>query len=56
MAAGQVQNVEFTWLSQVLKSEPDYFAEQKRELLYEWSNGRVFRGDPRKVATAYPTA
>lgn len=51
---GVVRQVSFTWMSKLLEKEPDYYAELRRERLYEFSNGRVIRGDPRKVATAYP--
>ena len=54
MAYGQVTTVSFTWLSKLLEKEPDYYAGLKDEKLYEFSNGREFRGDPRKRATAYP--
>lgn len=54
MAAGQVRTVETTLLTEILKAEPEFYALRKREKLYEWSNGKVYRGDPRKEATAYP--
>lgn len=51
---GQVQNRTFTLLSKILAADPDFYAKRKKELLYEFSNGREFRGDPNRVATAYP--
>jgi len=51
---GVVRQVNFTWLSKLLESDPDFYAKQKKELLYEFNNGKEFRGDPRRVATAYP--
>jgi hypothetical protein len=51
---GQVVTTQRTWLSKVLEADPDFFAKRKDEKLYEFSNGKQFRGDPRKVATAYP--
>ncbi|MBT1154358.1 hypothetical protein J1C56_02005 [Aminobacter anthyllidis] len=54
MATGDVRTVSFTWLSVILKAEPEFYAKRKDERLYEWSNGREFRGDPRRVGTAYP--
>jgi hypothetical protein len=54
MAYGQVTTVTFTWLSKLLEKDPDYYAGLKRETLYEFSNGKKFVDDPRRVATAYP--
>lgn len=51
---GQVRSVTYNWRSEVLKADPRFYAKRKDELFYEWSNGRQFRGDPTKVATAYP--
>jgi hypothetical protein len=54
MAAGEVRTVETSWLTHVLKADPDFYAKRRDEKLYEFSNGREFRGDPRRIATAYP--
>lgn len=54
MASGDVRTIEFSWLELVLKAEPDFYAKRRREKLFEFSNGREFRGDPAKVNTAYP--
>jgi hypothetical protein len=54
MASGDVRNIEIAWRTIVLKAEPEFHANRKKELLYEFSNGKQFRGDPTKVATAYP--
>lgn len=51
---GQVRTVTFDWRSIVLEAEPEFYANRRNELLYEFSNGREYRGDPNKVATAYP--
>lgn len=51
--AQQVRNTERSWLSIVLKADPTFYADRKNEKLYEFTN-REFRGDPNKVATAYP--
>lgn len=51
---GQVKTVEFDWRAIVLKADPTFYRDRKDELLYEFSNGRQFRGDPSKIATAYP--
>jgi hypothetical protein len=53
LADGNVKNVTFTLLSQILKSEPDFYANRKKEKLYEFT-GKTFRGDPNRVNTAYP--
>ena len=53
-ADAQVRTVEISWLSVILKADPDFYAKRKDEKLYEFSNGRVIRGNPNKVATAYP--
>jgi hypothetical protein len=50
----EVRTVEISWLSVILKADPDFYAKRKDEKLYEFSNGRVIRGNPNKVATAYP--
>ena len=54
MASGDVQTRSFNWLEVVLKADPEFYAKRKRELLWEFSNGREFRGDPDKINTAYP--
>jgi len=54
MPDGDVKNIEFSWWSIVLKADPDFYAKRKREKLFEFSNGRQFRGDPNKINTAYP--
>lgn len=54
MAIGEVRNVVTTWLSKILKGDPEFYADRRNEKLYEFSNGREFRGDPRRVGTAYP--
>jgi hypothetical protein len=51
---GQVVTTQRTWLSKVLEADPDFYAKRKDELLYKFSNGKEFRGDPNRVATAYP--
>lgn len=51
---GQVRTIEFDWRSIVLKHDTTFYADRKDELLYEFSNGRQFRGDPNKIGTAYP--
>jgi len=56
VTVGVVRNIQFTWLSVILRADGDFYAKRKDELLYEWSNGRQFRGDPNKVGTAYPDA
>lgn len=56
MVVGRVTSRTITWLSEVLKADPEFFAKRKDEKLYEFSNGRQFRGDPNKVGTAYPDA
>lgn len=38
----------------MLKADPNFYTDRKKELLYEFSDGRQFRGDPNKIATAYP--
>lgn len=54
MARGDVQSRTFTWLSKILEKHPDYYADKKDHKLFEFSNGKEFRGDPAKVNTAYP--
>ena len=53
MARGDVKTRRVNWLTLVLEKIPDYFADKKDVKLYEFSNGREFRGDPEKVGTAY---
>lgn len=52
-ADGKVKNITFNLMSQILKAEPDFYANRRREKLWEFTN-RVFVGDPNKVNTAYP--
>jgi hypothetical protein len=54
MASGIVQTRTFNWLEIVLQADPDFYGNRKREKLWEFSNGKEFRGDPNKVNTAYP--
>lgn len=49
-----VQTKEISWRTLILQRDPNYYADQKREKIYEFSNGKVFRGDHAKVGTAYP--
>lgn len=56
MPEGEVRTVLRSWLAVILEKDPEFHARRKDEKLYEFSNGREFRGDPRKVATAYPDA
>lgn len=51
---GEVRTTERTWRDIVLKADPNFYTDRKKELLYEFSDGRQFRGDPNKIATAYP--
>lgn len=51
---GEVRTVEYNWRTVILQSDPDFYAKRKNELLFEFSNGRQFRGDPNKRNTAYP--
>lgn len=53
LADAAVKNVTFNLMSQILKAEPDFYANRRREKLWEFTN-REFRGDPNKVNTAYP--
>lgn len=52
----RVRYVEKTYISEVLRADPQFYADQRDVLLYKFSNGREFRGDPTKVATAYPSS
>lgn len=54
MAIGDVRTIERPWLSLIIEKDPEFFAKRKDELLFEFSNGRQFRGDPNKRNTAYP--
>lgn len=54
MAIGEVRNVVRTWLSYILKADPEFYSQRRDEKLWEFSNGREFRGDPNRVGTAYP--
>jgi len=54
MASGDVRTRTFNWLEVVVKADPHFYSDRKNEKLFEFSNGREFRGDPRKVNTAYP--
>ena len=44
----RTKTVERTWKSLVLKADPDFEAERRREPEYEFSNGRVFKADRAK--------
>jgi len=46
MSTTGTRSVNRTWKSIVLAADPDFEAEKKRELEYEMSNGREFRGNP----------
>lgn len=54
MPAGEVRTVEFSLMQVILKADPEFYARRKDEKLFEFSNGREFRGDPNKRNTAYP--
>ncbi len=51
-----VQTKEVSWRTEILRADPEFYAKQKREVLWEFSNGKEFRGDHSKVNTAYPDA
>lgn len=42
------KSVERTWKSIVVEIDPDFEAEKKKELEYEFSNGKKFSGNPLK--------
>ena len=52
--ASQVQTRTFNWLEVILKADPEFYAKRRDEKLFEFSNGREFRGNPNKINTAYP--
>lgn len=54
MASGDVKTREISWTAIVLQADPEFYAKRRDEKLFEFSNGRVFRGDPSKLNTAYP--
>lgn len=45
--------MEISWLSVILKADPVFSAKRRHKKLYEFSDGRVIRGKPQKVATGY---
>lgn len=57
MSDQRVRTIERSYMQLVLQRDPQFYAENRDVPFYDFShhpNGRVFRGDPRKVATAYP--
>ncbi len=54
MADGKVQTREISLTSLIAQADPEFYAKRRKEKLWEFSNGRVFRGDPNKINTAYP--
>lgn len=53
MSDGRVKNVEFNYLTLLLRADSEYYARRRNALLYRFTD-RKFMGDPRKVGTAYP--
>jgi hypothetical protein len=51
---GTVQTREISWNTLILQANPDHNSEKQNEKLFEFSNGRVFRGNHNKQNTAYP--
>lgn len=50
-------SVEVSYMSLLLQADPEFYARQRDEKLFEFDNGRIVkRGDPRKRNTAYPDA
>lgn len=47
-----VRNVARTWLSIVQQVDPEWRKEGNRPVMYEFSNGRAFRG-PERTSGAY---
>lgn len=55
MSDHDVKTIVRPWLALILEKDPDFYAKRKNEKLYDFSpDGRIFRGDPNKVGTAYP--
>lgn len=47
--------ITINYMSLLVREYPEYYAELKDELLYEFGDGKKeFRGDHSRVATAYP--
>ena len=46
MTVRTTKSVDRTFKSVVLKADPDFEAEKRNELEYEFSNKRQFRGNP----------
>ncbi|MBW3099247.1 hypothetical protein [Pseudohoeflea coraliihabitans] len=49
-----VQTRTFSWWEVILQADPEFHAKRKDEKLFEFSNGREFRGNPNTRNTAYP--
>lgn len=54
MASGLVTNREISWDMLIRQADPEFDSQRRREKLFEFSNGRIFRGDPERINTAYP--
>jgi hypothetical protein len=48
----RVQSLSVPWLALVLRADPDFQREKRREVEYEFSSGRVMRAD-RSTRGAY---
>ena len=40
-----VRSREVSWLTLVLRADPDYYREKRNEIEYEFPNGKTFYGD-----------
>lgn len=57
MTDQKVRYTERSYMQLILQKDPQFHAENRDVPFYDFSHhpgGRIFRGDPRKVATAYP--
>lgn len=52
MARDTVRTVTINYTALMLREHPDYYKEMRDRLLYDFSE--EFRGNPDKIATAYP--
>lgn len=48
------KSVERTWKSIVLEADPEFEASKKKQVEYEFSNGRKFSGNPAKRGAYAP--
>lgn len=44
--SNMTRRIEFPYKREVLRADPDFEQQKRNETFYEFSNGRVFKGNP----------